>query len=102
VDAVRFEALAQAGRERLGSDPGQARALLRGSDLRLQLQLMNAALVMLGERAPHAWRAEVSRGLFIGERGYFAPMTSEPAVAPAQRPQPRDSKSARILSSPVG
>ena len=28
VDAVRFEALAQAGRERLGSDPGQARALL--------------------------------------------------------------------------
>jgi predicted ATPase/DNA-binding SARP family transcriptional activator len=28
VDAVRFEALAQAGRERLGSDPGRARELL--------------------------------------------------------------------------
>jgi len=86
---------------RRGKDPEQARALLKGIDLRLQLQLMNAGVVMLGERAPRAWRAEVSRGLFIGERGYFAPTTSEPSVAPAQRAQPRDSKSARILSSPV-
>ena len=54
-----------------GGDPAQSSALLAALDVRTRLQALHAAVVMLDARAPAAWRQEVSRGLFVGERGYL-------------------------------
>jgi hypothetical protein len=54
-----------------GGDPGRSGALLAALDVRTRLQALHAAVVMLDARAPSAWRDEVSRGLFVGERGYL-------------------------------
>jgi Zn-dependent protease with chaperone function/tetratricopeptide (TPR) repeat protein len=40
-------------------------------DFRLRLHLLYGACLLKGERAPDAWRQEVARGLFVGERGYL-------------------------------
>ena len=57
---------------RRGSDPVQARAQLpKDFDLRLRLQAIHAAVIMLDRRAPDGWRDEAARGLFVGERGYL-------------------------------
>jgi hypothetical protein len=31
--------------------------------------------LLLGQKAPAAWRDEVGRGLFVGERGFLAAAT---------------------------
>ena len=41
-------------------------------DVGLRYQTRYAAVVLLGSRAPEAWRREAARALFIGERGYLA------------------------------
>jgi Zn-dependent protease with chaperone function len=57
---------------RRGGDPAQARAQLPTDfDLRLRLQAIHAAVIMLDRRAPDGWHDEVARGLFVGERGYL-------------------------------
>ena len=56
---------------RRGGDPAQARAALPAFDLRLRMHALHAAVIMLGRGAPGEWRAEASRGLFVGERGYM-------------------------------
>ena len=56
---------------RAGADPEQSRATLPQSDFSVRLQAIQAAVIMLGPRAPPAWRKEASRGLFVGERGYM-------------------------------
>jgi Zn-dependent protease with chaperone function len=57
---------------RRGADPVQARAQLPTDfDLRLRLQAIHAAAIMLDRRAPEGWREEAARGLFVGERGYL-------------------------------
>jgi len=57
---------------RRGADPVQARAQLPTDfDLRLRLQAIHAAAIMLDRRAPEGWRDEAARGLFVGERGYL-------------------------------
>jgi hypothetical protein len=58
---------------RRGGDPAQADDLLAALSFRTRMQSLHAAVVLLGERAPAAWRTEVSRGLFVGERGYMRP-----------------------------
>jgi len=87
---------------RRGEDPVQARQALPTTDLGLRLYAINAAVIMLGPRAPQSWRKEVLLGLFQGERPYYE--ADSKGFKPGQPPQsrPRDSKAARILSSPVG
>ena len=55
-----------------GVDPLQARASFPPTNLRARLAALDGAVIMLGRRAPQAWREEVTRGLFVGERGYLA------------------------------
>jgi hypothetical protein len=57
---------------RRGDDPESARALLPPIALSSHLAMLNAGVIILGPRAPAAWKNEVRRGLFVGERGYFA------------------------------
>ena len=59
---------------RRGGDPAQARANLPQLDFRVRLHALHAAVVLLDARAPAAWRDEVSRALFVGERGYLRPL----------------------------
>ena len=54
---------------RRGGDPVRARAMLPEFDLQLRMHAIHAAVIML-DRVPVEWRTEVSRGLFVGERGY--------------------------------
>ena len=57
---------------RRGGDPMQARAQLPTDfDLRLRIQAIHAAVIMLDRRAPEGWHEEAARGLFVGERGYL-------------------------------
>jgi hypothetical protein len=50
-----------------------AYAALPQCDLSVRLRSLLSAL-LLGDAAPDAWRREVSRGLFVGERGYIRPI----------------------------
>ncbi len=52
-----------------GADPVAAYPQL---DVGLRYQTRYAAVVLLGARAPEAWRAEAARSMFVGERGYLA------------------------------
>jgi hypothetical protein len=60
---------------RSSQDPAQAEALLDGLDLALRGHAYSAAVVLLGERAPHAWREAARRLLFTPERPYFTAAT---------------------------
>ncbi|HET9861875.1 MAG TPA: hypothetical protein VFP37_00415, partial [Steroidobacteraceae bacterium] len=79
---------------RRGADPRKARALLVDTDLSTKLCALNAAVVMLGARAPVDWRHEVARGLFVGERQYIEigprrpPQTAVPAPPGAGAARP--------------
>lgn len=90
---------------RRGADPQTARDRARINDLGLELQACNAAVLILGDRAPVKWREEVRRGLFVGERQFMglpvaATAPREPAAAvPGEL---SDGKRARILWSPTG
>jgi hypothetical protein len=57
---------------RRGDDPERARAAIGHLRLTSRLNLLYAGVVLLGPKAPTAWRDEVARGLFVGERGYLA------------------------------
>ena len=57
---------------RRGEDPERARAAIGSLRLSGRLNLLYAGVVLLGPKAPAAWRLEVERGLFVGERGYLA------------------------------
>jgi Zn-dependent protease with chaperone function len=52
-----------------GADPARAYPHL---DVNLRYPARYAAVVLLGQRAPEAWRTEAANSLFIGERGYLA------------------------------
>jgi hypothetical protein len=56
--------------EREGDNSAAYANLPRGS-LSLRLHALHAALLLQGDVAPRAWRREVARGLFVGERGYL-------------------------------
>jgi Zn-dependent protease with chaperone function len=56
---------------RSSPDFAQAETLLDGLDLALRGHAYSAAVVLLGERAPPAWREAARRLLFIPERPYF-------------------------------
>jgi hypothetical protein len=56
--------------EREGNNSA-AYASLPGGSLSLRLHALHAALLLQGDAAPRAWRREVTRGLFVGERGYL-------------------------------
>jgi tetratricopeptide (TPR) repeat protein len=58
---------------RHGKNPSQALANLPALDFRLRMHAQHAAVIMLAQRAPAQWRADASRGLFVGERGYLRP-----------------------------
>ena len=96
-----LEFLAQVRR---GADALQAREAIRATDLRTQLFAQNAVVLMRGTSAPRGWREQVERGLFIGEREYLGPPVNEQAPGPPERRErnSKDSKSARIISSPGG
>ncbi len=50
-----------------------AYASLPRGDMKVRLQSLRAAVMLFGRDAPPEWRHEVSRGLFVGERGYLRP-----------------------------
>jgi Zn-dependent protease with chaperone function len=52
-----------------------AYANLPRGDMRVRLHTLHAAMLLFGNDAPRAWRREVYRGLFVGERGYVRPTT---------------------------
>ncbi|WP_166882066.1 hypothetical protein [Massilia mucilaginosa] len=54
-----------------GKDPLAADRLLDAADPDMRLHAWSAALVLLGEKAPPAWRKAVTRMLFASERPYF-------------------------------
>jgi Zn-dependent protease with chaperone function len=56
--------------EREGNNSA-AYASLPGGSLSLRLHALHAALLLQGDAAPRTWRREVTRGLFVGERGYL-------------------------------
>jgi hypothetical protein len=56
-------------------DAAAAYANLPRGDIRVRLHSLRAAMLLFGEHAPRAWRREVLRGLFVGERGYVRPIT---------------------------
>jgi hypothetical protein len=56
---------------RQDGDPERARASMGSLRLSGRLNLLYAGVVLLGPKAPAAWRLEVERGLFVGERGYL-------------------------------
>jgi hypothetical protein len=58
-----------------GEDPERVRAAIPSLRLTGRLNLLHAGVVLLGPKAPVAWRKEVERGLFVGERGYLASTT---------------------------
>jgi hypothetical protein len=61
--------------ERIGhGNPAAAYATLPRGNLALRLHSLHAVLLLHGAAAPPAWRREVSRGLFVGERGYLRPL----------------------------
>jgi Zn-dependent protease with chaperone function len=53
-------------------DPARARAALPSLRLSSRLNLLYAGVLLSGHDAPAAWRDEVARGMFVGERGYLA------------------------------
>ena len=57
---------------RAGTEPRQAAAEMNYYDLGLRFEAYNAAILLLGERAPREWRDSVRRGLFVGERQFIA------------------------------
>jgi Zn-dependent protease with chaperone function len=63
---VRFIAALQDG-----ATPGGAERLLEGSSLQLRGHGYSAAVIVLGNRAPPAWRDSATRLLFASERPYF-------------------------------
>jgi Zn-dependent protease with chaperone function len=87
-----------------GVDPQRAVADLELIELTARLTALDTAVLMLGDAAPGAWRAEVRRGLFVGERPYMAARVAEDAPASrapesvATPPARGDGHPARILS----
>ncbi|MCE3607845.1 M48 family metalloprotease [Massilia sp. P8910] len=54
-----------------GKDPLAADRLLDAADPEMRMHAWSAALVLLGDKAPPAWRKAVARMLFASERPYF-------------------------------
>jgi hypothetical protein len=94
--------LAYLDQVRRGGDALQGRETIRHQHMRTQLYAQNAVVLMRGTHAPHGWREQVERGLFIGERAYMGPPVDEQAPDPRERSSKKKPGEARIISTPVG